>query len=63
MVVINTPVKNETAMDSRVPVSTTPLVVVVKVVIGIVLFRVLVVKDMAAQDCYTGKYSGSRYIA
>jgi hypothetical protein len=63
MVVVNTPVKNETATDSRVPVSTTPLVVVVKVVIGIVLFRVLVVKDMAARDCYTGKDPRSRYTA
>ena len=37
MMVVNTPVENETETDARVPVSTTPLVVVLKVEIGIVL--------------------------
>ena len=37
MMVVNTPVENETETDARVPVSMTPLVVVLKVEIGIVL--------------------------
>ena len=49
--VVGLPVYVKVATETTVPVWTTPLLVRVRVEIGLWLVRIAVVNDMAAQDC------------